>query len=282
MSVEMLDVPVDGGSLRVGRWGSGAPVLAIHGITSSHLAWAEVARLVPDLVAPDLRGRGGSAALPGPWGMARHADDMARVLDAVGAERVTVVGHSMGGFVAVVLAQRHPDRVARLVLVDGGLTIPVPPTVPVDDLLQAVIGPAAERLAMTFPSVEAHREFWRAHPAMGPAWSEAVEAYVDYDLTGEPPALRSRALLEAVQADSIDIHSGAEVREAMTGLRHPTVFLRAERGLLDQPQALYPEGVAEAIAARMPTVTVRTVPGTNHYTIVMSPAGAAVVAAALA
>ncbi|MFZ5850408.1 MAG: alpha/beta fold hydrolase, partial [Actinomycetota bacterium] len=71
-----LDVPVDGGTLRVGVWGEAGPVvLAVHGITANHRTWDLVADRLPDvrLVAPDLRGRGRSATLPGPFGMARHA-----------------------------------------------------------------------------------------------------------------------------------------------------------------------------------------------------------------
>ncbi|WP_448073675.1 alpha/beta fold hydrolase [Georgenia yuyongxinii] len=111
-----VDVAVDGGTLHAGVWepraaADGVPtVLAIHGITATHRAWDWVA---PDLagvrvVAPDLRGRGRSNGLPGPFGMARHADDVAALADQVGARGVVVTGHSMGGFVAVVLAHRHP------------------------------------------------------------------------------------------------------------------------------------------------------------------------------
>ena len=57
-------------------------VLALHGITGNHLAWAPLHRRVPGhtILAPDLRGRGLSSELPGPFGIARHADDAAAVL----------------------------------------------------------------------------------------------------------------------------------------------------------------------------------------------------------
>jgi lipase len=276
----MLAVPVDGGALAVRRWGDAAPALAIHGITASHLSWAPLADRVPALVAPDLRGRGASADLPGPWGMARHADDMTRVLDAVEVDRAVVVGHSMGGFVAVVLAHRHPDRVERLVLVDGGLPLPPPPGVPAEELLQAVIGPAAQRLSMTFASREAYRDYWRAHPALGPAWSDAVQAYVDYDLVGAPPAMRSRTSRDAVSADSIDLHTGEAFATAFAELSHPAVFLRAERGLLDQPDGLYSPAQETAATQALPNLTARLVPDSNHYTITLAEPGVTVVAEA--
>src|SRR5687767_8810271 len=99
-----LAVPVTGGSLYVGVAGppvgtDGVPVvLLVHGITGSHRSWTPVARHLADAVtvlAPDLRGRGGSAGLAGPYGMAAHADDLAAVLDHVGCPRAVVAGHSM-------------------------------------------------------------------------------------------------------------------------------------------------------------------------------------------
>src|SRR5690606_9508333 len=81
------------------------------------------------VLAPDLRGRGRSNQLPGPYGMPQHADDLAAVLDHFGVETALIVGHSMGAFVSVVLSHRHPERVSELILVDGGLPLAVPANV---------------------------------------------------------------------------------------------------------------------------------------------------------
>src|SRR5919108_3587840 len=103
-----LAVPVSGGSLHVGVAGAppgtaGVPVvLAVHGITGSHVSFAPIARHLGDtatFLAPDLRGRGQSSGLGGPYGMAAHARDLVAVLDHVGVERAVVAGHSMGGYV---------------------------------------------------------------------------------------------------------------------------------------------------------------------------------------
>lgn len=279
IATRRLLVPVDGGDLVAAHWGGRTNVLAIHGVSASHAEWSLLAEHLPGLVAPDLRGRGDSAALPGPWGMRRHADDLARLLDATGIDRAVVVGHSMGGFVALVLAHRFPDRVERLVLVDGGLPLPSPPGVDQEQLLEAVIGPAAQRLSMTFASPEAYRDFWRKHPGIGPWWSKAVQAYVDYDLGGTPPEMRSRTSFEAVQADTIDLYTGSDGRDALESLSHPAVFLRAERGLLDEETPLYSRELVADVARRVPGLDVRDVPDSNHYTITMTDKGAAAVAA---
>ena len=69
-----------------------------------------------DLVVPDLRGHGLSESPSGAWDIEDFADDLAALLDSLGAERAHVLGYSMGGFVAQAFAQRHADRVDRLVL----------------------------------------------------------------------------------------------------------------------------------------------------------------------
>ncbi|BCJ37301.1 hypothetical protein Athai_48040 [Actinocatenispora thailandica] len=273
-----MKIPVPGGQLTVRVWGEGPrTVLALHGITANHLAWQPVADRLPAgirLVAPDLRGRGDSP-LPGPYGMATHADDAVAVLDALGVGSATVAGHSMGGFVALVLADRHPERVDRLVLVDGGPPLPMPPGDTDDERLAAVIGPAARRLAMSFGSVAEHRDFWRRHPAFT-EWSTDVEAYLDYDLTGQPPRLHSKVSAEAVRADSVDTFAGTALADGWRRLRHPAVLLRAEYGMLGAPPALYPDPTA--LPERL---AVRTVDGTNHYTILLGERGAAAVADSL-
>lgn len=280
---EQLDVAVGGGSMRVGRWGNaGSTVLALHGITATHMGWSEVAGRLPGatLIAPDLRGRGRSAHLPAPYGLAAHVDDLVAVLDACGCERVVAAGHSMGGFVAVALAARHPDRVSRLVLADGGLPTGQPDEPASADSIDAVLGPAAARLAMTFPSREAYRDFWRAHPAMGPIWGPAVEAYVDYDLVGEPPELRSSCREEAMRVDGAEVADHAAAAKALGQVVVGTTFLRAERGLLDGA-SFYPEDAAVRWRHGSPVVEARTVPDTNHYSLVLGADGASAVADAV-
>jgi lipase len=274
----------------VGEWeaigghrdSSSLPVLAVHGVTSMHPAWMWVADRLPArrVLAPDLRGRGHSNALPGPFGMRAHADDLATVLDAAGVERAVVVGHSMGAFVTAAFLQHHPDRVAGAVLVDGGLPIPLPAGLSVEEAMDAVLGPAAQRLGMTFRDHAAYREFWRQHPAFAHGWDDALESYLDYDLQGEPPSMTARTTYEAMAEDSRDMFTSGGVQQAAERLPAGTVFLRAPRGLLDQVPPLYPDALVEEWQQRLPGLSVSTVPGVNHYTVVIG-AGAPVVAAAV-
>ncbi len=283
---ETFDVQRPGGSLRVGRWGSGPTyVLAAHGVTANHVSFQALADRLPDdvtLVAPDLRGRGGSNGIAGPYGMPEHADDLVAVLDHLGAASATVLGHSMGGFVAVVAAHRHPERVDAVLLVDGGLPLELGPLaqLPIAELVDRIIGPSLQRLRMTFSSEEEYLDFWRPHPALGPYWNDYVESYLRYDLVGSEPELRSGVREEAVLADSESELRAGVVEQAVRGLRQPAVFLRAPRGLTDA-DALYSEQTVAGWQREVPALAVRTVPDVNHFTITLSEHGAKAIAEAL-
>lgn len=286
-----VDVPVAGGSLRVGVWEADRPdaptALLVHGVTASHRSWRLVADRLPGvrLVAPDLRGRGRShpAQVPGaPTGMAGHAADLVAVLDHLGIDRTMHVGHSMGAFVGLVTADLHPDRVTRTVLVDGGLPLAVPEGLTADEVVAYVLGPTAERLAMRFASVEAYLDFWRQHPAFTHDWSPELEDYLAYDLVGEAPQLRPATSYDAMAVDTVDLNTGTALATALERLTCPSLLLTAPRGLLDQVPGLYEEERLAEMLPQLPAVTAREVPDVNHYTIVLSERGADVVAEAVA
>ncbi|MFI6446187.1 alpha/beta fold hydrolase [Kitasatospora sp. NPDC050543] len=283
---EELTVPVAGGALTVLRWPAADPaapvVLAVHGITANGLAWSEVAGALAGrvtLLAPDLRGRGASRTLGGPYGLARHADDMAELISALGLGPTVLAGHSMGAWIAALTAVRHPALVRRLLLVDGAVSLPLPAGVPPQDALAAVLGPALARLSMSFADRDAYRTFWRKHPAFGGAWSSAIEAYIQRDLIGAEPELRSSCVLEAVRADGAEVLLDPDAAAAVHRLPCTAELLLAERGLLDEAQALYDEERIAAAGLDPDRVTSAAfVPDTNHYSILRGGRGADTVA----
>jgi lipase len=290
--LERYDITVTDGQLHVAR--AGAPpeeaeavVLALHGITASLMTWRTVARMLGEhpelcLLAPDLRGRGRSASLPGPYGIATHVEDMRAVLDQVGAPRATLVGHSLGAYLAARMAAEHPELVAGLVLLDAGVPL-APPDDP-EKTLRETEENVTMRLGMTFPSPENYVAAWRAHPAFAAAWSDDIEVYARYDLVEADNRARCVASTEAVLADSAEMVLDDATRRALdhVPVQGPVELLRAERGLFDDADdPLIPADQLHDFAAGHPEVRVEEVSGVNHYTLVMgdSPGPARVAAA---
>ncbi|MCW3015360.1 MAG: alpha/beta hydrolase [Solirubrobacterales bacterium] len=272
-----FDVPVSGGALNVAYAGPAptdaeAVVLAVHGVTASHMTWRTVARQLAGrtgacLIAPDLRGRGRSATLPGPYGLATHVDDLTAVLDHVGAARAVMVGHSMGAHLVARLSAEHPERAAGLVLLDGGLPRRAPlhePTgEPVDD------DPASARMETPCASADEYLAGWRAHPAFEHAWDDDVDAYARYDMAHDGRAARCVVRDEAVIADGFDLLFDGVTSKAITRVRTAIRLLRAPRGLLDDNCPVIPQEYLDEFAAHHPHLDVEHVPDTNHYTIVL-------------
>jgi pimeloyl-ACP methyl ester carboxylesterase len=285
-----LAVPVPGGELAVARWGHGPQaVVAAHGITASSLSWRAVARHLDrettTLYAPDLRGRGASAPVSGPFGLRRHAEDLLVLADHVGLVRPVLSGHSMGAFVAVLAAAARPGLAQRVVLVDGGLPL-APPGEGVDPelALDLALGPALQRLGEAYPSLDAYFDFWRRHPALGDEWNGDIEAYLAYDVvTGDDGLLRSRVSSEAVRADGRGLLTSPEpIADALRALRDSVHLLRAPRGIFGEPPGMQPDELVDVWSSQISRFSDEIVVGTNHYTILMSDRGAAAVAAALA
>jgi pimeloyl-ACP methyl ester carboxylesterase len=103
--------------------GSGPPVVLIHGMVNSSHHWREVALRLADrytVIAPDLIGHGDSATPRGDYSLGAHATVIRDLLTAIGVGGATIVGHSLGGGVAMQFFWQFPQRVERLVLVSSG------------------------------------------------------------------------------------------------------------------------------------------------------------------
>ncbi len=103
--------------------GDGEPILLVHGMLGSHETWTGVIGELSDryrVIAPDLFGHGSSAKPIGDYSLSSHAATLRDLLDRLGIDRVTLVGHSLGGGIVMQFSYLFPERVARLVLVSSG------------------------------------------------------------------------------------------------------------------------------------------------------------------
>jgi 3-oxoadipate enol-lactonase len=127
-AIRSRTVEVDGVRLACRESGpvDGPPVLALHGMISRAATWDRVAAVLAGhghrVIALDLRGHGRSSR-PGQYQPAAMRDDVIGLADRLGLDRFDLLGHSLGGYVATLVAARWPDRVRRLVLED----MPSPP-----------------------------------------------------------------------------------------------------------------------------------------------------------
>lgn len=103
--------------------GSGPAVLFIHGLISDHRTWNAAMQALAGahrVIAPDLLGHGESVGSPGDYSLGAHAAALRDLLDLLELDRVTLVGHSLGGGIAMQFAYLFPERVRGLVLVSSG------------------------------------------------------------------------------------------------------------------------------------------------------------------
>jgi len=125
MALTAHELELHGHRVSYRRAGSGPALLLLHGITDSSATWEGVAPALAEhftLIAPDLLGHGESATPRGDYSLGAHASGARDVLTALGIERVTVVGHSLGGGIAMQFAYQFPQMAERLVLFcSGGL-----------------------------------------------------------------------------------------------------------------------------------------------------------------
>jgi pimeloyl-ACP methyl ester carboxylesterase len=261
----MQDVATNGIKLATETWpGDGPTVVAIHGLTANHTCWMPMAEVLTPRhrqIAYDLRGRGGSAKPVHGYDLATHGADLLGLLDHFGVQRALLLGHSLGAHIAVRFAAHHPDRVAKLVLFDGGLDVRA-------EVLDS-LAPAINRLGVEFPSLEAFLGMLRALPMFQGRWNRHLERYFTYDVEPGPGGgVRSKVARHAIEEEVANLQ-----RTRLWAWHHriaaPTLLLRAPDGLLRADDCLMTQEEAEAMAHAIPRCRLVVVPGTNHYTVLL-------------
>lgn len=184
--MELQEITIHGHRVTYRTAGEGPVVLLIHGMAGSATTWKHVMPTLASrftVIAPDLPGHGGSDKLVGDCSLGAFASTLRDLLVALGHERATVVGQSLGGGVAMQLAYQFPERCERLVLVGSGglgsevnallkaLSIPGSAWVlqlacaaPVRDAIDAV-GRAASGVGLR--PAPATAELWRSYSSLG-------------------------------------------------------------------------------------------------------------------
>jgi pimeloyl-ACP methyl ester carboxylesterase len=262
----MPRVPADGVSLAVHEWpGKGPAIVCIHGLTANHVCWLSMADILAPrhrLIAYDLRGRGDSDKPPAGYSLDQHCRDLLALLDHFGLKRVVLMGHSLGAHIALTFAVAHPQRVSKLVLVDGGIDVRA-------EIIDS-LGPAINRLGVEFPSLDAFLGIIRSLPMFTGRWNDYLERYFRYDVETLPSgAVRSKVSKGAIAEELANLQ-----RERLWVYHHqvkcPTLIFRAPDGLLTQTDCLMTQAEAVAMSRAIPKGKLVLVPKTNHYTVLLA------------
>ena len=263
----------DGVRLHYVDWpGEGPPLLCLHGLTGNARIWDALAeRLSPRhrVIAVDLRGRGLSDKPPqGHYGLAAHVRDIATLIPALGIRPAVVVGHSMGAFIAALLAAGHPELVGSLGLMDGGGSGEEMTAASVKAEIQSSLA----RLTTVFPSFAACLNYWRQAPFLQP-WPAVFERFLAADVEERPDGtVVSRAIPAAIEEDITQNVNDYHMEQVLPLVQAPSLVLWAPVGVMDPARPLLPGHVAERVAALLPGGRLVTVAGANHYTILLAPA----------
>jgi len=258
-------VKTNGVTLAVHEWaGRGPAIVAIHGLTSNHTVWYPLADILAGshrLVAYDLRGRGDSAKPEKGYSLAEHCGDLLGLLDHFGLERAIVAGHSLGAHIGVRFAAHHPERVAKLVLFDGGLDV----RAEVFDSL----APALSRLGVEFPSLQGFLDTLEGLPMFAGRWNDSIARHYTYDVEPGPGGgVRSKVAKHAIEEEVANLQ-----RTRLWVWHHriqaPTLLFRAPDGLLRSDDCLMTQEEAEAMARAIPNCRLVVVPAANHYTVLL-------------
>ena len=268
----MTRVDVGPLSLAVAEWpgpakGSapkGSAIICIHALTANHLCWASVADLLSPahrLIAYDLRGRGESDKPDKGYNLAIHGEDLEALLDHFELKKAILVGHSLGANIALRFAATRPQRVERLVLIDGGLDVRY-------EVLES-LRPAINRLGVEFPSLDMFLGFVRMLPMFEGRWNDYLERYFRYDVEELPGGtVRAKASRLAIEEEIAALE-----RERLwvyhRRVKAPTLIFRAPDGLLTPTDCLMTQEEAEAMAHAIPRSKLVVVTGTNHYTVLL-------------
>jgi pimeloyl-ACP methyl ester carboxylesterase len=260
-----------GVKMQLAQWGDeGKPILCVHGITANCRCWDVMASdLSPDhrVIAMDLRGRGLSESPDSGYSIAHHCEDILAILDDLGLEKAVIMGHSLGAFIALAMGAQHPDRVDRIILVDGGGKL---------SEIQMVkvfrgIKPSLDRLGRIFPSFEDYKDLMKNAPFLK-EWTPVLETYYQYEIEEVDGRVRCSINPAHIQEERENLGK-VDFSQFYEKISCPVLILRATDGMVAKDDLLLPRDVVEKMVQEIPLARYVDIPGTNHYSIVFEQNG---------
>jgi lipase len=245
--------------------GADPPIVLVPGIFSTKRALTTLARALSParrVIAFDLRGRG-RAPLTGPFGIARHAEDVWQAIDALGLQAPLLVGHSLGAFVVAAAAGTRPGAASALVLLDGGVWSPAP--VPVE-LVHAIFADDRARLERRFADVHSYAADLELEA------TAAVLHELGYELAPSGDLLAPVMPVAAFDEDVASIAADARRNELLAAAGCPVLVIRALRGIGGNPLAqMIDDTTRDAALEQVPQLLVVDFADATHGQLVRAP-----------
>jgi pimeloyl-ACP methyl ester carboxylesterase len=233
------------------RKGTGVPLVLVHGYPLDHTIWNEIIPALEndfDIIAPDLRGFGNSDVIEGQYKIPDLAADIAGLLDQLGIEKASIVGHSMGGYISLAFARAYPERVLGLGLVASQAPADPPERkqgryAAAAEIMKSGVEPVAESMpAILTPD-------------------ERVQAFVHRLIAKQQPAGLAGALKAMAERDNST--------SILSDFSFPVVIVHGEA------DELIPIQRAQEIKAAIPQATLIELSGVGHMPMMENPGATA-------
>ncbi|MGP3562566.1 alpha/beta fold hydrolase [Geobacillus sp. BK01] len=247
--------------------GTGETIICVHGLTANSRYWDSVAERLVDsyrVLAIDLRGRGDSEKPASGYHIRQHTEDILQVIDYFGLEKVIYMGHSLGALIGASFAAAYPERLSRLILIDGGVNV--------DERVFEKIRPAIERLDMVFPDFATYLNEMKKNPFFD-EWNEYVEQYFYADVEHRfDGSVRSKVCKQAVM-EELKALKVTPIDEFYRHIKIPTLLLWAPDSFKDGKTFMVTKERWEQLTSSLPYSSFVEIHKANHYSIILSKYG---------
>ncbi|MBB6284767.1 alpha/beta fold hydrolase [Geobacillus subterraneus] len=244
--------------------GKGETIICIHGLTANSRYWDSVAERLIDsyrVLAIDLRGRGDSMKPASGYNIRQHTEDILQVLDFLELEKVIYMGHSLGALIGVSFAATYPQRLSRLILVDGGANV--------DERVFEKIRPAIERLDMVFPDFAAYLNEMKKNPFFD-EWNEYVEQYFYADVEHRSDGSVCSKVCKKAIIEELNMLKQTSIDEFYKHINIPTLLLWAPDSFGDGKTFMVTEETWRQLTSCLSHSYFVEIHNANHYSIILS------------
>lgn len=252
--------------------GDAPPVLMLHGLSANAHSFGGIMNAQDNntfrFIAPDLRGRARSGKPATGYELGDHARDVIALLDLLNIQRVMLLGHSFGGYLATYIAATFPTRVSKLVILDAAISA--------HPRIGVLLKPSLDRLTHIAASADEYLAEIKAAPYLNNMWDDTIEAYFRAELVENSNGTAQSATSTGAIAQSSYGIAIEPLLHHVQQVRQPTLLYNAigEFGPPGTPP-LFDAVTARATAQAFPNARYEVVPG-NHITLLFGE-GAAVI-----